>query len=204
MDIKYNNYNLKSHLEWMFCCYLDELKEAGFIKEWNYETVKFELTERIYLPYLVQLKTKIVSQQECLLRENTYQPDFPVVWDLSAKNIFYLDRDTPITTKISNIPFRLHTSNSTMVSLIEAKPDFEKLNSSIEFNLIQKQLYKEQQIYVQKVKIPTIFKDTFIPKKALDTYIYLRDTEKNKKGDSKFKFKTKTLDEYLKHRNYNY
>ena len=205
--IEYKGWVLKSELEYNFCLYLEQLQEAGFIKEFGYEIHKYILSKSVYLPYLLQQKTKTKECTEFTLRENTYQPDFSVVWDISAENLFFLTRYKPIGCKVGEIPFRLTrevpSSQEGYLSEIEVKPIFEgKLKSSTEFNIIQKQLYKEQGVLIDKIQPEKLFKQTFVPDKLIASNVYQKQSKFGTKGSSKYKFHVRDLQEYLKYRGY--
>jgi hypothetical protein len=202
--IEYKNWVFKSDLEYQFCLYLEQLQENGFIKEFSYETIKLDISPSVYKPYLTQLKSKVKEDKEFLMRENTYQPDFVVTWEECSKNLFYLDREVPITCKVSDIPFRLafHT-NTNLTSFLESKPIFEgNLNSSKEFTIIQKWLYQDKGVFVQKIKPENLFKQTFVPDKLIASNVYQKQSKFGTKGSSKFRYVPKTLQEYLKYRGY--
>lgn len=202
--IEYKNWVFKSELEYQLCLYLEQLQEAGFIQEFGYETVKLDISPSVYENYLTQLKTKVRQDSEFLMRENTYQPDFVVVWEECNKNLFYLDREIPITCKVTDIPFRLafHT-NTNLTSFLECKPLFEgNLNSSKEFTIIQKWLYQDKGIFVQKIKPENLFKETFVPDKLIVSNVYQKQSKFGTKGSSKYKFHVRDLQEYLKFRGY--
>ena len=192
--IEYKDWVFKSELEYQLCLYLEQLQEAGFIKEFGYETVKLDISPSVYENYLTQLKTKVRQDSEFLMRENTYQPDFVVVWEECSKNLFYLDREVPITCKVTNIPFRLafHT-NTNLTSFLECKPLFEgNLNSSKEFTIIQKWLYQDKGVFVQKVK-PEIYQE-ILADSALRTNLIQNSYKLQRKlSDSKSDFANELL-----------
>ena len=206
--IEYKNWVFKSELEYHFCLFLEQLQEAGFIQEFGYETVKFELSPSVYSYYLKQLKTKIKEEEEFLMRENTYQPDFPIKWSEKAKNVFYLDRNVPITCKVTDIPFRLAKDSvfigeENLTTYAEIKPKFEgRLKSSTEFMLIQKQLWQDKRIFVQKIQPELLFKETFVPDNLIASNVYQKQSKFGTKGSSKYKFHVRDLQEYLKYRGY--
>ena len=205
--IEYKNWVFRSELEYHFCLFLEQLQENGFIKEFGYEIHKYILSESVYLPYLLQQKTKTKECTEFTLRENTYQPDFSVVWDISAENLFFLTRYKPISCKVGEIPFRLTrevpNSQEGYLSEIEVKPIFEgKLKSSTEFNIIQKQLWKEQEILIDKIQPEKLFKQTFVPDELIASNVYQKQSKFGTKGSSKYKFHVRDLQEYLKLRGY--
>jgi hypothetical protein len=199
--ISYKGFEFKSSLEYMFCLFLEEIQALGFIEKFGYEDVKFKLSDSIYLPYKVQMKTKIKDTTEFIMRENTYQPDFSITWSEAGRNIWFLDRELPINGNISDIPFRL-ANPAKLVSLVEVKPVYETLDSSIEFPVHQKWVYQKYNCLVTKIKVPKIFEQTFVPKEVLRTEVYLRDCPGGLKGSSRFKFETRDLQEYLKLRGY--
>lgn len=201
--IKYKDWTFKSNLEYEFCLFLEQLQESGFIERFGYEEIKFELSPSVYSFYYEQLKTKIKEKEEFLMRENTYQPDFYIDW-VRNPNLFYLERNIPITCNISDIPFRVSkTFRDCLRSYIEVKPLYEeKLDSSKEFPLIQKQLYQDKAIFVQKIKPEKLFKQTFVPDKLIASNVYQKKSKFGVKGDSKYRFDIKTLQEYLKLRGY--
>lgn len=206
--IEYKDWTFKSELEYEFCLYLEQLQEFGFIQEFGYETVKFELSPSVYSYYLKQLKTKIKEEEEFLMRENTYQPDFPIKWSEKAKNVFYLDRNVPITCKVTDIPFRLAKDSvfigeENLTTYAEIKPKFEgRLKSSTEFMLIQKQLWQDKRIFVQKIQPELLFKETFVPDKLIASNVYKKTSRFGTKDASKYKFYVRDLQEYLKYRGY--
>lgn len=198
----------KSDEEKYFSYYLDELKEAGFVNEWSYETSTFELCKPYSRKYQKQLKTKVVEKEEFLLHKSSITIDFTIIWDYKASNIFFLNGFYPISCDIKTIPFRLIKPIGNC-SYIEIKPTNESTTtSSISFPLKQKQLMKDHHVYCQKIKPfdlkgkNCLFEKTFVPKKVLKEEVYKRDSKFGRKGESKFKFKTKSLTEFLEIMNY--
>lgn len=195
--INYKGVEYKSKLEYYFVLYLEELQKEGFIEDFGYERIKFQLCDNIQAPYKKLKKGVISDCSEALIRENSYQPDFDIIWSKKALNTLVLDRYMPILGNISKIPFRL-ASDDLSVSYIETKPNNEsKLSSSIEFPIHQKWIYQKFGFYIQKVKPYILFEETFTPKKVIDSEIYNNNTKFGKKGDSKLKYKPKTLKEWL-------
>lgn len=203
--INYKGNELKSNLELYFFYYFEELQTQGFIEEFWYEKESFKLSESIHESYLKQLKTKIETSEELLLRECTYTPDFTVRWLKKAANVFYLDRYVA-TNNRSNIMFRLgFKTNDDLMGYYEVKPMNEsKLDSSKEFPTLSKWIYNKYSILVQKVKPfdsngkGCLFEKTFTPHKVLDTEIYARDCKYGFKGQSKIKYNIVTLEQFLK------
>src|SRR6056297_2838121 len=127
--------NFKSQVEEYFSYYLEELQEAGYIKEWFYERDTFDLSDSISEPYLLQGKYKVLEKVEHLLHKASITADFTVVWADKAKNIFYLDRNVPINCNVKDIPFRINNIDVWIgqvdsISYIEVKGSHEANTSS--------------------------------------------------------------------------
>jgi len=203
--ITYKGISMKSNLEYFFYLYLEELQDYGFIDEFWYEKEAFKLSESVHEPYLKQMKSKVVREEELLLRECTYTPDFQVKWNKKAGNIFYLDR-REATINRSNIIFRLgYLSNCTLMGYYEIKPMNEsKLDSSKEFPTLSKWIYEKYNIFVQKIKPydsngkNCLFQQTFTPKKVIASEVYNRDCKWGNAGATKIKYPIITLDKFLK------
>lgn len=205
----YKQWVFKSKGELYMCLYLEVLQKYGYVISFDYESVKFSLSDSVYEEYLVKLITKNKTVKEHLMNSSSYQPDFVVHWHISAENLFYLNRTVPITHKLSEIPFRLG-KNSELISYPEVKPPNEsKLSSSVAFPINMKQVYKQYGIFVQKI-IPynptvngkSLFRSTFYPNEVIRLEKYAVNCAGGLKGSSKIKHKFKTIDEYLKERNY--
>lgn len=201
----YKQWVFKSKLELYMCLYLEVLQKYGYVTHFDYESVKFNLSDSIHEEYLVQLKTKIKTETESLMKSSSYQPDFVVNWDKKAENIFYLNREVPITRKISDIAFRLG-KNSELISYPEVKPPNEsKLDSSVAFPINRKQVYRQYGIFVQKI-IPfnpssigkSLFRNTFYPDKVIELEKYAVNCAGGLKGSSKIKHPTRNIEQYLK------
>lgn len=198
--------NFKSTSERYFSYYLEELQEAGFIKKWYYEQDTWELTPKLEITYLKRLKTKIKEETEFLLHPSSITADFTIIWEEKARNIFFLDVNLPIKD-VKLIPFRVsefvRNRYHTYVECKQVKT-FKANNSDISFPYKQKFLYQLYEIYLQKIKpftpnnSPTcLFKETFTPMKVAEEERYVKRTADNKIGDSKLKYKVRTLKEFL-------
>jgi hypothetical protein len=197
----------KSTEELYFSYYLEELKEAGFIYNWIYESSKFNLTEKVELNYIKQMKNKLKNETEFLLHPSSITADFTIEWNILAEDIFYLNVNKAVKN-IKIIPFRLSDINggASLKSLIEIKPlgTFKANTSNISFPYKQKFVCKTHGIYIQKIipfnlkpKPSSLFYNTFVPKKVIELETYKVNTKIAHVGDTKFKFKPITLLEYL-------
>lgn len=201
----------KSKSELYFSYYLDELKREGFIDKWFYEKYTFPLSEKYERGYLKQLKTKTVRRKEFLLHPSSITADFTIIWNIKAENIFYLNPNIPVKDA-SLIPFRLsYHYPEQLVSHVETKQanTFRSNTSDISFPYKQKFVRDKYNIYIQKVvpfnlnsKPKCLFLTTFTPKQAVIEEVYKKIVKKkgkiiHKVGDTKFKYPTRTLNEFL-------
>lgn len=189
------NYTYKSTEEKWFSWYLDELKEHGLIEDYSYEEVTFELSPKQTFKYSKQLKTKSKTVEKILFRPLTYTPDFVINFE-------------PKASSIANSPHRFPlfiTSNSTLTAYIDIKGTFGNKASDIRFPDKQKMMYHLHRVYINKIEIEAnpskqskIFEETFLPKKIVEECVYLKDCYWGKKGESKIKYKYRTIEEWIK------
>lgn len=205
---KDDRYIYKSFIELYFSYYLNELKEAGFIEEWWYETDTFELSDPVKKSYLKKLKNKEVIAEENWLQSSSITADFKIKWMYTAINIFVLLPKFAVTS-VRAIPFRQSqidyedTVLPYLFSWVETKGNIESsTSSSISFPYKQKWCYQKYGVYIQKIKPLQLFQDTFTPNKVLELEKYVRDCKFGTKGSSKLHYTPRTLEEYLKYRGY--
>ncbi len=199
-NLNYPEVQFKSKEELYFSYFIDELSAAGFIKSWGYEVSKFELSKPVVLNYVLQMKTKTKSDTIHLAHGATCTSDFTIEWDASAIDIFVLRGITPVTKdRLRLIPFYDMLGKSE----IEIKPESEFMNSSVSFPYKQKWVLDKHGVLIQKIKPfgkkgkGTLFDQTFYPAKVLAEETYKVNTKQGKIGESKLKFKTRTLKEFL-------
>lgn len=204
--ISYNGFTFKSNLELYFYMYLKELEDAGYVTNINYETSTFMLTEPYSRDYQFQGKNKLVTKSEHLLQKSSITSDFTFSFLPKAEGIFYIG-NKPINRLAKDIPFRLANENSIdLECLVEVKSIQMRsaTSSNVSFPYKQKFCLDKYDKLIYKVQPYSpqgrgcLFEKTFTPKKVLKTEVYLRDCKYGKKGASKIKFKTRSLDEFLK------
>ena len=206
-EYKYKDWNLDSYLEVYFCYYMQELKDRGYIEEFRQHDKTWDLTPKFTRKYLKQLKTKVNEEEYFVCHPSTYTADFNILWTKKAANILYLDPSKPVTN-ITNIPFRLSSTDGSLWTHVEIKSINESTtSSSISFVIIQKVVMDKYNCFVQKVQPfavtkpaykKCLFYQTFFPKKVIDEQFYVKSGSWGKAGESKIKFPIKTVDEYLK------
>ena len=198
-----NRKDFKSDIEYYFALYLTELKAAGYVDEWVYEKYTWSLSDPIKSEYThISKRGKISAKTEHLAHKASITADFSVKWSEKAKNVFYLDVNEPIEGRVKDIPFRVDDPD-VRISHIETKGSSEsRTSSSISFMYKFKWCYQLYNIFIQKIKPyhPTkglLFGDTFTPVEVVKLERYKRDSKWGRKGQSKIKYKIKTLKEYV-------
>jgi hypothetical protein len=173
------------HFSW----WLNELHEAGYISDWQYQPRTFDLSETITYGVEVQLKTKVRIDEKCLMQKHTYTPDFRISWNVDAKHLFYSNVDCGVDLKKCLIVAQGGISH------IDIKPKAWGNNSFMEaFKLNQKWVYAKYGVFVQPVVTwggaTSCFESTFCPAR----FIYTDKTRKIRE----LKFTARSLDMFLK------
>ena len=186
-------HSFASDEEKYFSFYVEELKEAGYIRDYEYQPDAYVLATPFFYEYDKQLKTKTKVIVQKFIQEHIYTPDYLIYFYEKARGLFFntfSDR-----ANLKKIPFVANegkTKGMLPFSVIEIKAGFSKFNMGREAGLHQKWVMARYGEYVQKVIISNktgIFKTTFTPEKFLTT---------NKSGkDRKIHFQPKTLEEFL-------
>jgi len=156
------------HLSW----YFDELITAGFIQDVIPHPEPYKLSEEVSLLFIKPMKRKddkLISRK--IIDGHIYTPDFKIIWNPSALGIFYEPLNT--TMQFSHIPFLANRDKDTgkPYSIIEAKPEFDQNNMTRLFRINQKWIMNSLGIFIQLIKTPSFFKDTFMPIRYLQTDI---------------------------------
>ena len=197
-----------NQLEQYFLWYLNELKEAGYIKFFSRESFPILVTDDVKNKrYDFSLKNTVRVEEYNLFRKNTYTYDYLIIWDKKAKEIFYnLLDDNPI--RIYCPFYACIDKKGEHVSFCDVKPPsgamiFGNNTTSYTFPILQKIIYTVYGIYVNKsIPIPlmskgaiksgnktALFNTTFVPKRYLLTDGGMQGRE--------IKFKKQSLKEYV-------
>lgn len=177
----------KNQLEEYFEWYINELKEAGFIKLVKREPFPILVSEAVNnIRYDFSTKTNRVENYK-LFQRNTYMCDWIIIWEKHAHEIFYnlLDKN-PI--RIFCPFYAIEDAKGEHVSFVDVKPPagamiFGNNTTSYTFPILQKIIYTIYGIYVNKaIPIPlmkkgtvksgnkqALFLTTFVPKRYLLT-----------------------------------
>ena len=180
---------IDSKEESYFIMWLRELELAGYIDSWA-EAKTYELGEKVVHTYNEVKKTKTVLKEQTILNSCEYTPDFEIHWNLKALDIFFDYFPTFNSEKINTKLFLAANNNVNVItSIVEVKPSFDQNNMTRLNTTNRKWMYQKYSIFVNLVKVPDIFKDTFTPKSYLMT-----DTGKQQRI---IHFETKTLEQYV-------
>ena len=184
---------LDSNEELYFSWWCEELEKAGYINSFN-NAKTYQLGEKIVNTYTEQLKTKTKEKEQIILSDCEYTPDFEINWNFDAVNIFFdifpcLNK-SKINTDLLLAKVIEENETKKFESIIEIKPNFDQNNMTRLNTINRKWMYQKYGIFVNLVKVPDIFKDTFTPKKFL-----LTDSGKQNRI---IHFNTRTLEEYVK------
>lgn len=175
--------------------YFNELKEAGFIKEIIYQPTPIVLLHKVEVPVKLvkQLKTKFKEETKLkiILKDREYTMDFQIIWN--GPSIFHKSiQDDYYEQKL---PLFFSDMNRTYV---EVKSDSRFDHNTTRFFLSRTQpwIWEKFNMYINLIKVPDIFKESFIPQEILHNFYYKRKTKKNKIGDAKYSWKYRTLKEF--------
>jgi len=185
--IEYNNIVFDSEEELLVYYYLQELKDNNFIDNFIFHPESILLSSAVSYKWIDNLKTKNVEKENTILREHIYTYDYEIIWNIKSMGIFYYNLDD--NYKLDKIPFIAQNN----ISKIEVKPAWDMQNMTRLFSINSKWVFDKYGILIYKV-IPTgkntcLFAKTFVPQKALFT--------KKKKQPKKFKYKVRTLQEFI-------
>lgn len=198
---------LETYFEW----YINELKEAGYIKIVKREPFPIMVNDEV-LHKRYDFKTKLVKVENYkLFNRNTYTCDWVIIWEKKAQEIFYniIDPEKPI--RIYCPFYAIIDKKGEHVSFIDVKPPagaiiFGNNTSGYTFPIIQKMIYTVYGIYINKaIPIPlmskgiiksgnkfALFVTTFVPKRYLITDGGMRGRD--------IKYKKHSLKEYVSYK----
>ena len=157
--------------------YLDELMDAGYVKDYVFEPHSFILSEPING-----------------LRKHSYTPDYLVLWNVNALDVFIRQSGS----KRSHLLVAHQMPDGNLVSFIEVKPRFDFNNMTRLATVNVKWVHETYRVYVNIVK-PTadngLLAKTFTPKKVFGQKI----TRGKNAGEFKyFKYwEPRTLKDYI-------
>lgn len=184
----------EEYFEW----YLNDLIDAGYVIGY-YRSKTIKLTDGISYDYVQAMKTKDKVCTRVVAPALVYTPDYTILWNKKAENLFYIRYDTSKPVPISIDKPKLFPKmlakeiEEHVVSIIDVKPDmaskFNTFSSSATFVVKQALLKLLYDVIVDKVKIKQLMKNSFTSKRYM-----LTDKSKQKR---KIKWATCTLKDYV-------
>lgn len=195
---------IEAYFEW----FLNELLENGYIKWWKREPEKILASSAIEYGRYKRFKRKEkIIEQFNLFREVNYTHDYEMCWTQKAEYIFYEEITENRVFQFGKPLFIAHQKEIEEVmeicSIVDVKPTTSvtqrggKVSSSVSFPFKQRLIWKNHNIYVNKVvPIPmagtgyssALFITAFTPVRYL-----LTDGGKMRR---KIKFPTRMIKEY--------
>jgi hypothetical protein len=207
--IEYDEHKFKSPLELYFYFYVKELEEYGFLTNISYETSTFELTKPYSRDYLQQGKKKLMTKSEHIFQKSSITSDFTFDFLPKAEGIFYIGNN-PINCLAKEIPFRLADEDGIdLQCLVEVKSIQMRssTSSNVSWPYKAKFCLREHNKLIYKIQPYSpqgrncLFEKTFTPKNVLKLEVYKKNCKFGGKGDSKIKYQTRTLGEFLNLKN---
>jgi hypothetical protein len=189
---------LDSMEEYYFTCYLKEMIELGVVLDADKNMKSIVLSEDKKHTSTEILKSKTKISPKHLFQPATYTPDFNIRWNPEYKDVVFSLLNTGMHLKGYRPPF-ISSNQSYHSSVIELKGGFTNKNEVATLSLYLKWVFDKWAMYIQMVRVPNIFRDTFTPKEYMDDMVYHRPNSKKKikPGDSKLKYKPKTAQEWF-------
>lgn len=204
----------ESKEEVYFYWWLKELEKRKLIYSIEYQPKPFQLSDKVFITWGKQLKTKVKKQSTLFLDEKTYTADFLFYWNEKLLNKLFMCFDDTIYQSYKNFPFIANKSkkNGQYFSVVDIKGTFDEHNMQRIFSIDQKWIFQKYRIYVQKIIthpmvtdkgkiIPAtaLFPNTFIPERFILTDN--KQTVKGKFKSRKINYDFLLIDGYLKQLN---
>lgn len=176
------------HFMW-FC---EELVNNGFIEQFH-KSKTYNLFEGLKNTFIKEMKTKNKEVEETLLHPHNYTPDWEIIWENKAKNIFFTElgekKEKAFISQIINpIIFSELCYNN---SIIEIKPSYDFQNMSRLSVINVKWMMDKYNLFINQIQTDKLFKSTFTPKRYIKTDSGMANRTINK-------WLPKTLEQFLK------
>jgi len=159
-------HNFDSKEELYFSWWLDQLKASKYVNRWERNEASYNLFGGLVHSYIKPMKkvaNKILTQT--ILHPSIYTPDFIIYWEPKAIGIF-VSKQSKTEGKIMTL---FLCTDDEMISVVETKADFDRNNMSrLAVNNI-KFVYEKYKVYIDMVKLPSLFDKTFTPDRYLMT-----------------------------------
>lgn len=156
--ILYNDIAVDSLEEWHTFCWLDEAKELGIVKSYEYQPDEFKICQPVrYTPAFNNKK----KTDRALLQKHVYTTDFKIVFN--AEYGEYLSKAFKISEAV------LDADGTTFTVYIDVKGGFNRFGGDRLFSIHQKLVYEKFNIFIDKFVPKVAFKHLGIAKASLKT-----------------------------------
>jgi hypothetical protein len=156
----YKNIAYDSLEELAFLQWASELQKAGYIHSIQ-RSPSFLLSDSLSKDYVIQKLTSSKPAIQNLLQGHSYTPEFYIIWNKIAKDKFVWTMDD--TCKFEKLFVGDEMANGTYQTYIEIKPIWDQNNMERLFKLNQKWMWQKHSIFVNLIKCPELFSESFTP-----------------------------------------
>ena len=190
-----NTNDFQSKEERFFYWFLVDLYNAGYVSNVLYEPYTYELSDAVTKSFVKQeqLKTKLKTTkgEETIQKGLVYTPDFVVHWTQKALGVFVetLNTKDKLMKGQSQTMFIGTIRGIDVITVFEVKPDFDQNNMTRYTKVKMNWLFQREAVFVNLVKLPSLFKKYFVPTRFLIT-------DKSAKL-RKIKFKVRKLEQFV-------
>tara|TARA_R110001606_G_scaffold310357_1_gene457367 strand:- start:606 stop:1211 length:606 start_codon:yes stop_codon:yes gene_type:complete len=185
----------QSKEELYFYWFLVDLYNAGYVSNVLYEPFTYSLSEPLTKTFVTEkklkTKVKVIEGEESILKGLVYTPDFVVHWTQKALGVFVetLNTNNKLMKGQSQNKFIGTKRGVDVITVFEVKPDFDQNNMTRYTKVKINWLCQRENVFVNLVKLPSLFKKYFVPTRFLIT-------DKSAKL-RKIKFNVRTMEQFI-------
>jgi len=187
--------DFQSQEELYFYWFLVDLYNAGYVSNVLYEPFTYNLSEPVTKEFITEkklkTKVKVIKGEETIQRGLVYTPDFVVHWTQKALGVFVetLNTKDKLMKGQSQNKFIGTIRGTDVITVFEVKPDFDQNNMTRYTKVKINWLCQRENVFVNLVKLPSLFKKYFVPTRFLIT-------DKSAKL-RKIKFNVRTMEQFI-------
>lgn len=153
--IIYQGIQYDSSFEVLFCQWLIEAKNAGYVHGWKYHPDPIILQESVRREYFVEVNGKRKVKSESLFQNIKYTPDFIVIWTEKAEQKGLCMSITDMNKSIKDGVFvAQRLANERLRSIIDIKPPTKQGGANASYRDLATKtplIFKIKGYYVQKI-----------------------------------------------------
>ena len=189
-----NEYESFCELSCLFFC--EELMREGYVVKVE-RSPSYSLCDPVQSSYAIQLKRGSKQETQTISQGVTYTPDYDIYFTSKALGVFCWelgsgkkwDKNMLVAQRVMVPPTSITPNGYAFMACCEVKPDFSRNSTTPKSVQSMKWLMQRHSVYVNLFRPNRVFEGLFVPEKYLTT----------ERGTPRLlKFKTKTLQQYLK------